>query len=77
MLTTVPSFNSHICLFGHGKLHSKWEGPYFVPHAADHGAITLQYNDGDTFKVNDQRLKLFRGSNPRILRKWMPSIFSS
>jgi hypothetical protein len=34
-------FNSHICLFGHGKLHSKWDGPYLVPHAMDHGEVTL------------------------------------
>jgi hypothetical protein len=27
--------------FGHGKLHSKWEGPYLVLHAVDHGAVTL------------------------------------
>jgi hypothetical protein len=25
----------------------------------DHDTITLQYDDGDTFKTNDQRLKLF------------------
>jgi hypothetical protein len=34
-------FNSHVYLFGHGKLRSKWEGPYLVLHAADHGAVTL------------------------------------
>jgi hypothetical protein len=28
-------------------------------HAADHGTITLQCDDGDTFKANGQRLKLF------------------
>jgi hypothetical protein len=55
----VLLFNSHIHLFGHGKLHSKWEGPYLVLHAADHGAVTLQCDDGDTFKANGQRLKLF------------------
>jgi hypothetical protein len=35
-------FNSCVHLFGHGKLHSKWKGPYLVLHALDHGAITLQ-----------------------------------
>jgi hypothetical protein len=50
---------THIHLFGHGKLHSKWEGPYLVLHAADHGAVTLQCDDGDTFKANGQHLKLF------------------
>jgi hypothetical protein len=37
----VLPFNSSVHLFGHGRLHSKWEGPYLVLHAADHGAITL------------------------------------
>jgi hypothetical protein len=37
----VLLFNSHIHLFGHGKLHSKWEGPYLVVHSVDHGAVTL------------------------------------
>jgi hypothetical protein len=45
-------FNSCILLFGHGKLRSKWEGPYLVPYVVDHGAVTLQCNDGDIFKVN-------------------------
>jgi hypothetical protein len=58
-------FNSHICLFGHDKLRSKWEGPYLVPHATDLSAVTLQCNDGDTFKANNQRLKLFLELNPQ------------
>ena len=37
----VLLFNSRIHLFGHGKLRSKWEGPFLVLNAADHGAITL------------------------------------
>jgi hypothetical protein len=59
----VPLFNSHVHLFGHGKLHSKWEGPYLVLHTVDHGAVTLQCNDGDIFKANGQRLKLFLEPN--------------
>ena len=55
----VRLFNSHIHLFGHGKLRSKWEGPFLVLNAADHGAITLQVNDGNTFTANGQRLKIF------------------
>ena len=27
--------------------------------ATDHGAVTLQDDDGNTFKVNGQRLKVF------------------
>ena len=52
-------FNSRIKLFGHGKLHSKCEGPYSVVEAAPHGEITLQDGDGKIFKVNGQRLKIF------------------
>ena len=55
----VLLFNTRIRLFGHGKLRSKWEGPYLVLAAADHGAVTLQDNDGNTFNVNGQRLKVF------------------
>jgi hypothetical protein len=53
----VLLFNSRVKLFGHGNLRSKWEGPYTV--AASHGAITLQDEDGNIFKVNGQRLKVF------------------
>jgi hypothetical protein len=37
----VLLFYSRVCLFGCGKLHSKWEGPYLVLHAMDHGTVTL------------------------------------
>ena len=52
-------FNSRIRLFGHGKLRSKWEGPFLVLDAADHSAITLQDDDGNIFKANGQRFKIF------------------
>ena len=55
----VLLFNSRIRLFGHDKLRSKWEGPYLVLDAADHGAVTLQDDDRNIFKVNGQRLKVF------------------
>jgi hypothetical protein len=61
----VLLFNSHVHLFGHGKLHSKWEGPYLVLHTADHGAVTLQCDDGDIFMANGQRIKLFLEPNPQ------------
>jgi hypothetical protein len=44
----VLLFNSRVKWFGHGKLRSKWEGPYKVISISSHGAITLQ-NDEDTF----------------------------
>ena len=46
-------------MFGHGKLRSKWKGPFLVLNAADHGAITLQGDDGNIFKANGQCLKIF------------------
>ena len=55
----VLLFNSRVRLFGHGKLRSKWEGPFSVLNTADHGAITLQDDDRNVFKANDQRLKIF------------------
>jgi hypothetical protein len=58
-------FNPCAHLFGHGKLHSKWEGLYLVLHATTHSAVTLQCNVGDTFKANDQHLKLFLQPEPR------------
>jgi hypothetical protein len=65
----VLLFNSHIHLFGHGKLHSKWEGPYLVLHAVDHSTVTLQCDDGNTFKANGQRLKLFLEPNLQDFEK--------
>ena len=53
----VLLFNSRVKLFGHGKLRSKWEGPYTVVNVASHGAITLQDDKGKTFKVNGHHLK--------------------
>jgi hypothetical protein len=37
----VVQFNSRVHLFGLGELHSKWEGPYLILHATDHGTVTL------------------------------------
>ena len=52
-------FNSKMNLFGHGKLRSKWEGPYKVISTLSHGAVTLQNDEGTPFKVNGQHLKVF------------------
>ena len=60
----VLMFNSRVKLFGHGKLRSKWEGPFFVVDAATHGAVTLRDDDGNTFKVNGHRLKVFHEHEP-------------
>jgi hypothetical protein len=55
----VLLFNSRVKLFGHGKLRSKWEGPYKVISTLSHGAVTLQNDEGKLFKVNGQCLKVF------------------
>jgi hypothetical protein len=55
----VLLFNSRVKLFGHGKLRSKWEGPFTVLSSSSHGAVTLQNNECTLFKVNGQRLKIF------------------
>jgi hypothetical protein len=55
----VLLFNSRVKLFGHGKLRSKWEGPFKVVDASSHGVVTLQNDEGTLFKVNGQHLKLF------------------
>jgi len=55
----VILFNSRVKLFGHGKHRSKWQGPFKVIDAISHGAITIQDDTGNTFKVNGQRLNVF------------------
>jgi hypothetical protein len=55
----VLLFNSRVKLFGHGKLRSKWEGPFTVISSSSHGVVTLQNDEGMLFKVNVQRLKNF------------------
>jgi hypothetical protein len=44
-------------LFGHGKLKSKWEGQFNMIDTSSHGAITLQDDSGNIFKVNAHRIK--------------------
>jgi hypothetical protein len=52
-------FSSKVKLFGEGKLRSKWQGLYTVINTLLYGAITIQNDDGNIFKVNDQHLKNF------------------
>jgi hypothetical protein len=55
----VLLFNSRVKLFGHGKLQSKWEGPFTEVNTSSHEAVTLQTNEGTLFKVNGHHLKIF------------------
>ncbi|EAZ04084.1 hypothetical protein OsI_26221 [Oryza sativa Indica Group] len=40
-------FNFRVKLFGHGKLRSKWKGPFDVIDTSSHGAITLRDKSDD------------------------------
>ena len=55
----VLLFNSGVWLFRHEKLQSKWDGPFKVVATSPHGAITLESDEGNIFKVNGQRFKLY------------------
>ena len=55
----VLMFNSRVKLFGHGKHKSKCEGPFKVIETSSNGAIMLQDDEGNLFKVNGQRLQVF------------------
>ncbi|XP_073031309.1 uncharacterized protein [Primulina eburnea] len=61
----------HVLLFNSGlrlfpvKLKSRWSGPFTVETVYPHGAIELKCNNGQTFKVNGQRVKHYFGSEVR------------
>jgi hypothetical protein len=55
----VLLYNSRLHLFP-GKLKSRWTGPFLVRTVFTYGAIEIEDpKNGDTFKVNGQRLKPF------------------
>ena len=55
----VLLYNTRLHFFP-GKLRSRWNGPYIVKTVYPHGAIEIENPmNGDTFKVNGQRLKPF------------------
>ncbi|XP_074352771.1 uncharacterized protein LOC141691918 [Apium graveolens] len=55
----VLLYNSRLHLFP-GKLRSRWEEPYIVKVVFPYGAIEIENpKNGEIFKVNGQRLKLF------------------
>jgi hypothetical protein len=62
----VLLFDSRVKLFGHEKLRSKWLGLYHVIDTSSHGAITIQDDDGNAYKVNSQRIKLFLDHNKSL-----------
>jgi hypothetical protein len=55
----VLLYNSRLHLFP-GKLKSRWTGPFIIRTVFSHGAIEIEDpKNGNTFKVNGQRVKLF------------------
>jgi hypothetical protein len=55
----VLLYNSRLHLFP-GKLKSRWIGPFIIRSVFPHGAIEIEDpKNGNTFKVNGQRLKPF------------------
>ncbi|CAJ2661901.1 unnamed protein product [Trifolium pratense] len=58
----VLLFNSRFKLFP-GKLKSKWSGPFVVKEVFPHGAVEIfkSGEENQSFKVNGQRLKVYRG----------------
>ena len=54
----VLLFNSRLRLFL-GKLKSRWSGPFIVSHVYPYGAVEVCNTQGEKFKVNGQRLKIY------------------
>ncbi|KAK4726983.1 hypothetical protein R3W88_031900 [Solanum pinnatisectum] len=61
----VLLYNSQLRLFPR-KLKSKWSGPFRVARVFTNGAIEVEGEEGPTFKVNRQRLKLYYGDYHEI-----------
>ena len=56
----VLLFNSRLQLF-HGKLKSKWSGPFTVVQVFPYGGVEILHPEKGHFKVKDQRLKPYFG----------------
>ncbi|XP_021862114.1 uncharacterized protein [Spinacia oleracea] len=54
----VLLFNSRLKLF-HGKLKSRWYGSFTVTMVSKFRSVKVENINGDRFKVNGQRLKLY------------------
>ncbi|CAJ2668475.1 unnamed protein product [Trifolium pratense] len=60
----VLLFNSRLRLFP-GKLKSRWSGPFVIKEVFPHGAVEI-FTPGEeekSFKVNGQRLKIYKGGD--------------
>ncbi|XP_073033866.1 uncharacterized protein [Primulina eburnea] len=61
----VLLFNSRLRLFP-GKLKSRWSEPFTVETVYPYGAIELKCKNGETFKVNGQRVKHYFGREVQV-----------
>ena len=59
----VLLFNSRLRLFP-GKLRSRWSGPFKISHVFPYGAVELENESGEKFKVNGQRVKHYTQGMP-------------
>ncbi|CAA7043382.1 unnamed protein product [Microthlaspi erraticum] len=57
---SVLLFNSKLRLF-HGKLRSKWVGPFKIQEVLPYGSLTLLNKEGKEFTVNGHRCKPYLG----------------
>ena len=64
----VLLFNSRLRLFP-GKLKSRWSGPFVVSHIYPYGAVEVCNTQGERFKVNGQRLKIYYGGTLENVRQ--------
>ena len=62
----VLLFNSRLKLFP-GKLRSRWSGPFEIKQVFPFGTVELLGRDGQTFRVNGQRLKHYHGGEERTV----------
>ncbi|XP_038887111.1 uncharacterized protein LOC120077295 [Benincasa hispida] len=59
----VLIFNSRLRLFS-GKLKSRWSEPFIIKEVFPYGVVELTNEDGtNAFKVNGQRVKMYRGGD--------------
>ncbi|XP_056698142.1 uncharacterized protein [Spinacia oleracea] len=54
----VLLFNSRLKQFP-GKLKSRWSGPFTVTMVSKFGSVEVENKNGEHFKVNGQRLRLY------------------
>ncbi|KAK4843586.1 hypothetical protein QYF36_010276 [Acer negundo] len=71
----VLLFNSRLKIFP-GKLKSRWMGPYTITEIFPYGAVEIEDDKKERFKVNGQRLKIFWEINDQKLKE-VDSAFSA